>query len=245
MSNYESYAGSLAPPVNCPCAEAAYRNILFSLIDRETEWLDLGCGRFLIREWLPDAKATQLQFSRTCKRIVGIDLEEKDVEQNPYIHEACVGSVERLPFPDESFNLITAQMVIEHLANPLAAVKECARVLGPGGTFLALTPNLKNLLVAAASIIPNAIKRAFTERAQSRDAHDIFPTHYRMNTSAALRKTLALAGMEVEFIDYIDGSPDLQFAPVLNKIEQLVRAVQPNALRSDLLVLARKPFAPA
>src|SRR5215469_2798213 len=113
MFNYESYAGVLAPRVNRPCAEAAYRNLLFSLVDRETEWLDLGCGRSLIREWLPDAHAAQLQFSRTCRRIVGIDLEENDLALNPYIHEACVGSVDRLPFPDASFNLITAQMVIE------------------------------------------------------------------------------------------------------------------------------------
>ncbi|GGA78602.1 hypothetical protein GCM10011507_32290 [Edaphobacter acidisoli] len=186
-----------------------------------------------------------MQFSRVCKRIVGIDLEEKDLELNPYIHEACVGSIERLPFPDSSFNLITAQMVIEHLANPSEVVGECARVLAPGGAFLALTPNLKNLLVAAASGIPNAIKRAFTWRAQSRDPHDIFPTHYRMNTSATLEKTLANAGMQVEFIEYINGSPDLAFVPVLNKIEQLIRAMQPETFRSDLLVLARKPFTHA
>lgn len=242
MFEYESSAGVLTPHINSSCAEAAYRDSLLSLVDEETVWLDLGCGRFLIREWLPDAQAVQLQFSRTCKRIVGVDLEEKDLGRNPYIHEAYVGGIERLPFPDCSFNLITAQMVIEHLTNPSDVVKECARVLAPGGVFLVLTPNLKNLLVAAASIIPDAVKRDFTWRVQSRDPHDIFPAHYRMNTSATLKKTLSTAGMQIEFVEHINGSPDLASIPVINKIEQLLRTIQPEALRSDLLVLARKPF---
>lgn len=243
MINYESYAGVLSSSVKAPCAEAAYRDLLLSLVDSETVWLDLGCGRFLVREWLPDAQQSQLHLSQTCKRIVGIDLEEDDVRLNPYIHEAWVGSIERLPFPNNSFSLITAQMVVEHLSNPLRVMRECMRVLAPGGTFIALTPNLKNLLVAAASLIPDAAKRPLTQRAQSRSAHDIFQTHYRMNTPAAFKKMLGLVGMQVEFIEHIDGSPDLKFVPVLNKIEEWIRSVQPEALRSDLLVLAAKPLA--
>ncbi|HEV7138769.1 MAG TPA: class I SAM-dependent methyltransferase [Steroidobacteraceae bacterium] len=224
-----------------PHAEAAYRNVLCSLVNRDTEWLDLGCGRSLIRDWLPGAHDVQMQLRHTCKRIAGIDLEKADVDRNPYIHEAYVGSVEQLPFADRSFSLVTAQMVVEHVSAPLAMLKECARVLVPGGHFLFITPNLKNLLIAAASIVPDAIKRPLTSLAQMRDANDIFPTRYRMNTSAAIEKTLSLAGMTPELIEHIDGFPDLTGLPFVSLVERLIRAIQPQTCRSDLLVLARKP----
>lgn len=221
-------------------AEVAYRDILLSLATQHTEWLDLGCGRSLIREWLPGAHETQLQLHRTCKRIAGIDLEAADVNGNPYIHERHVGSIEQLPFPDGSFNLVTAQMVVEHVSTPLEMLKECARVLAPGGHFVFVTPNLHNWLIAVASIIPDAIKRPFTVFAQTRRSQDIFPAHYRLNTSTSIKQSLSLSGMTAESLEYIDGSPDLVSLPVLDRIERWIRTLQPRACRSDLIVHARK-----
>jgi SAM-dependent methyltransferase len=53
----------------------------------------------------------------------------------------CGGSAERLPFQDGVMSAITAQHVIEHFPDAEAAVRECRRVLRPGGTLLLLTPN--------------------------------------------------------------------------------------------------------
>jgi len=46
----------------------------------------------------------------------------------------------KLPFPDGHFDLVIANMVFEHVHDPLAALKEIARVLKPRGRFLALFP---------------------------------------------------------------------------------------------------------
>jgi len=43
------------------------------------------------------------------------------------------GSLEKLPFPDESFDLIETRAVLEHVGNMAAAAKEMARVLRRGG----------------------------------------------------------------------------------------------------------------
>lgn len=43
------------------------------------------------------------------------------------------GSLEKLPFPDESFDLIETRAVLEHVGNMEAAAKEMARVLRRGG----------------------------------------------------------------------------------------------------------------
>ncbi len=42
-------------------------------------------------------------------------------------------SITSLPFPDDSFDVVIAAHVLEHLPNPLAALREMRRVLRPGG----------------------------------------------------------------------------------------------------------------
>jgi len=43
------------------------------------------------------------------------------------------GEAERLPFPDDSFDLTTCQTVLIHLSDPGAAIAEMLRVTKPGG----------------------------------------------------------------------------------------------------------------
>ncbi|MBI5883942.1 MAG: methyltransferase domain-containing protein [Elusimicrobia bacterium] len=56
-----------------------------------------------------------------------------------------------LPFPDRTFRAILCTEVIEHTADPKAAVRELCRVLAPGGTLALTVPNkrLKFALAAA------------------------------------------------------------------------------------------------
>lgn len=47
----------------------------------------------------------------------------------------------RLPFPDDSFDVIESMDVIEHTPDDLEYVRELTRVLAPGGVILLVTPN--------------------------------------------------------------------------------------------------------
>jgi SAM-dependent methyltransferase len=49
-----------------------------------------------------------------------------------------------LPYPSESFDLVTSTEVIEHLENPRRFFREVARVLKPGGQIILSTPNVLN-----------------------------------------------------------------------------------------------------
>jgi len=50
-----------------------------------------------------------------------------------------------LPYPDNSFDLITFTEVAEHLENYRAIVREASRILKPGGIIALTTPNVLNM----------------------------------------------------------------------------------------------------
>lgn len=103
--------------------------------------LDVGCG---------DGKATLLYASAWNIRpnnIVGIEFQEKYTQA---IERFTVESVdierERFPFPDQSFDLVVCNQVLEHLKIVLAPLREMARVTRKNG-FLAIgIPNLSSLM---------------------------------------------------------------------------------------------------
>jgi SAM-dependent methyltransferase len=53
---------------------------------------------------------------------------------------AVRGDVRRLPFPDESFEVVVAAEVLEHVPDDAAAIAELARVLRPGGVAAVTVP---------------------------------------------------------------------------------------------------------
>ncbi len=56
-------------------------------------------------------------------------------------YDIAIGSFESLSFPAGSFDLIFLIQVLEHLADPAAALKKAARMLRPGGRILIETPS--------------------------------------------------------------------------------------------------------
>ena len=55
---------------------------------------------------------------------------------------AVVGDIHKMPFPDASFDAVICKSVLEHVENPVAAVRELYRVLRPGGVGLIYVPFL-------------------------------------------------------------------------------------------------------
>jgi ubiquinone/menaquinone biosynthesis C-methylase UbiE len=106
------------------------------LLDRigpSDEILDVGCG--------PGTITVGLAAAVPAGRVVGVDrstdvLDEARAEatrlgcQNVAFE---VGDVHRLPWADGGFDVVHAHQVLQHLADPVAALVEMRRVCRPGG----------------------------------------------------------------------------------------------------------------
>lgn len=51
-----------------------------------------------------------------------------------------VSNIVSIPVPDASFDAVLCSEVLEHIPNPVAAIKEFSRVLKPGGTLMLTAP---------------------------------------------------------------------------------------------------------
>ena len=82
-----------------------------------------------------------------------------------------------------------SRYVLEHIDNPNHVARELLRVVKPGGLIAAVTPNKYGYIAIGASLLPNRMHVKALNRIQpGRKAEDVFPTRYRMNTAAALRR---------------------------------------------------------
>ncbi|MDR0945043.1 MAG: methyltransferase domain-containing protein [Bifidobacteriaceae bacterium] len=78
-------------------------------------------------------------------QVIGLDRDEGIVEQAAVAPETqgldnlsfMVGDVYSLPFPDGTFDIVHCSNVLQHLTDPVAALKEMARVAKPGGLVAA------------------------------------------------------------------------------------------------------------
>lgn len=115
---------------------------------------------------------------------------------NPFLdHAELVRPGEPLPYADASFDMVVANWVLEHVDCPEQVAAELARVTRPGGWIAAATANRHGYVALAARLVPNRHHFRALERVQpGRQARDVFPTRYRMNTRRALRRLFAPYG---------------------------------------------------
>lgn len=117
--------------------DAVNSSIMFLTGPRTGTLLDVGCGtgEFLSRMrslgWDPTGIDSDPGVVRQAKERFGINV--------------LLTPAEKLELPLESFDAITLDHSVEHLHDPVAALKRCAGVLRPGGLMVIKTPNVEGL----------------------------------------------------------------------------------------------------
>ena len=239
-----SYYGMMK--VICPGlrnSHFSYREMVQSLVGAETRWLDLGCGHQFFPDWMNDLSKVQLELVKRCTSVVGVD--PFDLRPHTAGIPKIAASAERLPFEDGSFSLVTANMVVEHVAEPETLLREVSRVLKPGGLFLFHTPNANYFEVAIARRIPAAVMKGIASLLDGRASDDIFETHYRMNTADDIRSVAEVCGLRVQSIRHVECTAQGVMLGPLVAVELLIirvlRASRFEKYRSDLVVVLQKP----
>jgi len=115
--------------------EAALKLVVeFSGAGPDDTVLDVACGPGLI----------VVAFARVVKHATGIDLTPAMLDRaRAYAREQGVtnitwqqGDVLPLPYPDGSFSIVSSRFAFHHFLDPLAVLKQMARVCKPGGTII-------------------------------------------------------------------------------------------------------------
>jgi SAM-dependent methyltransferase len=138
------------------------------------EILDAGCG-----------SGRNMVELTEFGEVTGLELAEASVEaaRERCVGEVVAGSVDDMPFADDSFDLAVSLDVIEHLPDEHRSLSEMRRVVKPGGTLLVTVPAYKWLW----------------------SDHDVVNHHYRRYTRAMLEQAAAQAGWETFSTTHFNG----------------------------------------
>ncbi len=158
--------------------------------------LDAGAGRGRTRRYLvPLGVADRVEF-------VGLDLDPRLAER---CHERAAwrlvrGDVARpLPFRDAAFDAVVCEQVLEHAADPAAALAEFARCLRPGGL----------LVVGVPTFPPGAawLRRRLVRRGAGGSDHGHVQTFTKGALERLVRETGAFDVLDVRGFRSASGGP--------------------------------------
>jgi ubiquinone/menaquinone biosynthesis C-methylase UbiE len=111
------------------------------LLQRGFNVLDVGCG--------PATITTGIAQAVMPGRVTAVDSESSLLEKGRRLAEGCeivnldfvTASSHQLPFADESFDVVFAHALLEHLADPIQTLHEFHRVTRPGGFVAICSPD--------------------------------------------------------------------------------------------------------
>lgn len=114
---------------------------------KEIKCLDIGCGDGVVMDALNSLKKAH-SFRM---KLYGLDLDRDALKSIKFKAELVVDSAVKMPFPDDTFDLVTSSQTLEHFteSDMLKSMKETYRIMRKGGYFYAETPNPESLLAKA------------------------------------------------------------------------------------------------
>ena len=171
--------------------------------DSDAIFLELGPGDGSFTLELGEAIGTDKlhivdvmdDFIQKCKAI-GIEARYGDLN-------------EPLPFKDESFDVVVANQVLEHLYNTDLFITEIHRILKPSGYAIISTPNLAgwhNIACLFMGWVPFSVSLLQNTGVGNplipicKEPIDHYPEHYRIPTYRGLKEMLSYYGLACEKI---------------------------------------------
>ena len=133
--------------------------------------LDIGCGTGAMSKKLaPWGTVVSADFSPIALAF----------SRRRQLNLLCASDAMRLPFQDESFDLVVAMDILEHVRDDAAALSEIHRVLKRGGRVIATVPAYQALW----------------------SSHDVALMHFRRYAAREVRERFAGAGLRPQRLSY-------------------------------------------
>ena len=164
------------------------REICATITDRRPRILDVGCGT-----------GANLKMLSEFGDAAGVDISPDAIEfcRERGLSDVKLGAAESLPYEAETFDLVTALDVVEHLDDDVGGLREMRRVLRPGGRVLLFVPTFMWLW----------------------GVQDEVSHHRRRYRLSELRRVVAEAGFEVERTTYAN----ITFLPPVFLVRTIMR----------------------
>lgn len=216
----------------------------FKSSSTEQKVLDVGCGA-----------GGNILFLKKFGRVTGFDISEEALSfsSDKGFSELVLGRAEKVPFPDGSFDIVSALDCIEHIEDDDAALQEAYRVLKSGGTLLLTVPAHKWLWSRHDEALHH--KRRYTQKELRRKIQDagfalqeithfvVLAIPFLLLQKGIRRTRKILFPNRKEVID----TYDVLLPPFFNKaliawlaVERMIMKRVPLPFGSSLLVAARK-----
>lgn len=194
--------------------------------------LEIGCGRGGFACWLAS------QSTRPAE-IVAIDFAASAIQKGQTFARQQglagltwqVGDIQSIAHDDASFDTVISCETVEHVPEPVRAIRELARVLKPGGRLLLTTPNYLGTMGLYRCYL-RLTGRRYTEEGQPVNNFMLLPL---------TRAWISRAGLDVKAVDAVGhylpfpGRPPIAM-PALERPRYVMRWL---ALHS--LTVAEKP----
>jgi len=112
-------------------------DVLFPRWHGQRRLLEVGCG----------SGSSLAQMRDLGWRVMGVEIDPRAAKVASECRQlpVFVGTLEEAQFPEGSFDAIVMNHVFEHVPDPIALLKECYRLLSPGGNLMLAMPNLDSL----------------------------------------------------------------------------------------------------
>jgi len=224
--------------------QVRYKELLRNVLQPGVRWLDLGCGHEVIRRWALRPGEEQSTFIDAPTFGVGVDRDIAALRSNVCTPRRVAADIQSLPFADAAFDVITANMVLEHSDNPAALLAEVWRVLRPKGLFVFHTPNKYYPMSLLAAALPDRAKSRLVATVSERQERDVYPTFYRINTQSAISRHAKKAGFRIKFSELTESLTFSRNRAIFTgylALAWLLRRKSLGRLRPDFQVMLCKP----
>jgi len=168
-----------------------------------------------------------------CRMVIGVDYDLGSLVNHRTISYRIRDDINALPFNNEAFDLVSANMVIEHLHHPEVQFTEISRILRRRGRLVFHTPNAFGYQIILGRLIPDFLKKKTIYFLQGREEEDVFETHYRANTRKSLLRLASECGFRIMKLDMRVATAQFVMIPPVLLLELFwLRALMSEKLKS-------------